>query len=146
MLKKIGSNSFKTRHHDELHIRNDIIKTSVNFNDLEDMVFRKSLTYSEIEENLVVKHYDSDSKVFELTPRFFEIVEIVTNLPSFITISDHDNRKGTILSIEANAPILKFFEKSFFRKLFSHLRKWNLALVLLLIKDQLILVELKKNI
>ena len=56
-----------------------------------------------------------------------------------------DNRLGTVLSIKVIEPLLKFFKKSLSSKHFSISQRWNVILVLLLVKNEPKLVELKKR-
>ena len=76
---------------------------------LEDLVFRMNLTYSELEEISEMKYHDSDQQINELPPTKNEVVDFNKTFPPFITITVDVIRLKTIFTIERNAPIKKFF-------------------------------------
>ena len=109
---EVGSISFDLSDRDEYSLRNrksEGLKSN-KYNDLEHMVITMNLTYNEIERLLGI---GSDLQLCELTGGFHKIVDNKIFLPSFITVTFHDIRLGTILSIEPKSAVLKFGIESF---------------------------------
>ena len=75
-------------------MRSDISESLRNmiFMDLEHIVFRLDLTFSEIFEKLELKGIDSYFQFFELPPVNYEIVVFKKSLPSYIVVTTNENR------------------------------------------------------
>ena len=90
------------------------LKVQKNLQNLEDLVFRMNLTYSDFEKISEMKYHDADQQINELPPTTKnEVVDFNKTFPPFITNTVDDIRLKTIFTIGSNAPIKKFFEKIF---------------------------------
>ena len=119
-IRKSDSNKKQEKKLSDLDTRksemNKEIK-SVNYNDLEDLVYRTELTYDEIIEILDINFYPSQREVYTLPPGIHEISNFIKTLHHFLpdivkkSITINENRLRSDLN---NNQTLLFSEKCFF--------------------------------
>ena len=103
--------------------------------DLQKMIFRMKLTYSEIEGNLDINNIVSYSQIIEQVPDIYETVDISTTLPSFITVTINDTRPRTILKFQPSSAALGFSKRKILCIQFWGLQTRNFTQVLLLVTN-----------
>ena len=96
-------------------MRRDIFEASENNekNDLEDIVFRLSLTYSRTEKEIDIEFIDSDLQVCELPPGVYEIMDVYIILSSRISVTIDDIIVTRIFRNEPISTVLRFSQKFF---------------------------------
>ena len=127
---KLNSKQFSLTDFDTA--RREILEVlkSASYHDLEDLVYRRGLTYDGVIDVLDIKYFPSESKGCTVMVGIYEITDVNRTLEYFlpdivkVIITIDDIRLRSILNIDQ---ILIFTEKSFFIQLWD---KFNLIQVL----------------
>ena len=115
--KKKGDNEYKFRDFDNQ--RNEILEElkKVEYNDLEDLVYRMQLTYDEIIDVLDLKYIPTKRTGYSLNPGFYEVIDLNNvlkyNLPDNVKVSVTIDDIRLKSNLKINQTLI-FTEKSFF--------------------------------
>ena len=115
--EKIGNNEYKLSDFDTQ--KNEILEElkNVNYNDLEDLVYRMQLTYDEIIDVLDLKYIPTKRTGYSLNPSIYEVVDLHNTLKYILPNNVKINVTIDDVRLKSNLKFnqtLIFTEKSFF--------------------------------